>query len=232
MKRIFICVVAMFLGLACWGQGSTNLQVQYDFGGDRKCVTTTIEGFYNDNWGNTYFFIDHDFPTTPQDDGNKYISGTYWEIARCLNFWKQSKMNALSVHVEYDGGVYRNFGIPHSFLLGADYFLHSKDYKNTFNFKLLLKGILGMSQYVPLQFTFVWGMQDIFGLNGMQFCGFADIWSETQKAIFLSEPQLWYRVGQHFGCPNLNVGGEVELSVNFGATGFRCRPCLGLKWIF
>ena len=40
-------------------------------------------------------------------------------------------------------------------------------------------------------------------------------------------------VSQHFGCDNLSLGGEVELSNNFGSTGgFKCRPCLGVKWDF
>ena len=51
--------------------------------------------------------------------------------------------------------------------------------------------------------------------------------------MFISEPQLWYNVGRHFGCDNLNIGGEVELSYDFGtARGFWCRPCAGIKWVF
>lgn len=232
--------------------GSTNLQLLYDFGGDRKCVTSTIEGFYNDPWGNTFFFIDHDYKSK-NSEGEQAMNGTYWEIARCLNFWSNSKANFLSLQVEYNGGVYRGYGINHSFLGGADFFVHNSNFSNTFNFKILYKYIMGQKGNVPLQFTFVWGMQDIFNVKGLRFSGFADIWGEkhtvypvnmsdgttdwtqgTEAAfIFLSEPQLWYSVGQHFGCPNLNLGGEVELSANFGTgKGFLVRPCLGLKWVF
>lgn len=28
----------------------------------------------------------------------------------------------------------------------------------------------------------------------------------------ISEPQLWYNVGRWFGCPNLNIGTEIEFS--------------------
>ena len=38
-----------------------NMQVFYDFGSDRKYVTMTLEMFKADKWGNTYFFVDHDF---------------------------------------------------------------------------------------------------------------------------------------------------------------------------
>jgi len=232
--------------------GSTNLQVFYDFGADRKCATTTVEGFYSDPWGNTFFFIDHDYKDK-NSEGEQSMSGTYWEIARCLNFWQNSGANFLSLQVEYNGGVYRGYGINHSFLGGLDFFVHSTDFRNTFNFKVLYKYIMGQKGNLPMQFTFVWGMQDLFGAKGLRFSGFADFWGEKHTVypvdmktgetdwtkgseasfVFLSEPQLWYSVGQHFGCPNLNVGGELELSCNFGTgQGFKCRPCAGIKWVF
>lgn len=55
-KFIFAAAVAAFaFGSAVKAQ--TNLQVFYDFGKDRGHVTTTIEGFYPDSWGNTFFFV-------------------------------------------------------------------------------------------------------------------------------------------------------------------------------
>ena len=57
--------------------------------------------------------------------------------------------------------------------------------------------------------------------------------SRKMHTVFVSEPQLWYNVGRHFGVDNLNLGTEVELSNNFGSVaGFKCRPCLGMKWVF
>ncbi len=263
MKKLNLIIVflATFLGNNAFAQeakstmndGSTNLQIFYDFGKDRKCVTTTVEGFYNDPWGNTFFFVDHDYPTKKNDDASKGITGTYWEIARCLNFWKTGKLGFLSLQLEYNGGAYRGYGINHSFLAGVDFFVHSDDFRNTFNFKLLYKGIVGQDAFpgkaLPMQFTFVWGMQDLFNVKGLRFSGFADFWGEKHilysdksgalataeqtNFVFISEPQLWYSVGQHFGCPNLNIGGELELSYDFGSSkGFWCRPCLGAKWVF
>ncbi len=229
-------------------KAQTNLQIQYDFGSDRQYVTTTFEGFYNDSWGNTFFFLDHDFNT--RDDSNKVYapSGTYLEVARCLNFWRNSAIALLSLQVEYNGGVYRGYEINNAFLAGLDFFLHSKDFRNTFNIKALYKSIIHTTQQVPLQFTFVWGLQDLFGAKGLSFSGFADFWwedhmlftdhsgvitPETSHTVFLSEPQLWYNVGRHFGVDNLNIGGEVELSYDFGtAKGFWVRPCAGIKWVF
>jgi hypothetical protein len=163
------------------------------------------------------------------------------EIARCLNFWQNTPLSPLSLQVEYNGLV----GVNQNFLFGLDYFLHSDDFSNTFNFKLLYKTFSnGATSDIPLQFTFVWGMQDLFGLKGLRFSGFADIWGENvinfmegadkpRKFVFISEPQLWYNIGSLFGVPNLNIGGEVELSWNLaGYDGFYARPCIGTKWVF
>ena len=247
-KVILMAVTAAAMLFAQGAKAQTNLQIFYDFGPDRQHVTTTLEGFYNDNWGNTFFFIDHDYNT--RDANNKVYapSGTYFEIARCLNFWQDSALAPLSFQVEYNGGVYNGYTINSAFLVGLDYFVHNADFSNTFNFKALVKKITYTTQKAPLQFTFVWGMQDIFGVKGLRFSGFADFWWEDHHlyadhngtilpehahTVFISEPQLWYNIGQHFGCDNLNIGGEVELSYDFGTSkGFWARPCAGLKWVF
>jgi hypothetical protein len=177
------------------------------------------------------------------------------EIARCLNFWQNTKLGGLSAHIEYNGGIYNKYAINNAVLAGLDYFFHSKDYRNTLNLKVLYKWIdyrdnPGFKSIVPMQFTVVWGLRDLFGAKGLTFSGFADFWwqdhllftdasgnalanPEVSHVVFISEPQLWYAVGQWFGVPNLNVGGEVELSFDFGsARGFWARPCLGVKWVF
>jgi hypothetical protein len=152
----------------------------------------------------------------------------------------------LSAHVEYNGGV--GFG-NQNFLFGANYLLHNSDFSNVFTFELLYKTFCGnASSDLPLQFTFVWGMQDLFGIEGLRFSGFMDVWGENTpywygdknpleaeegKFVFLSEPQLWYNIGSVFGCDNFHIGTEIELSYNFaGCSGFYVRPCLGTKWIF
>ena len=227
-------------------KAQVNAQVFYDFGSDRKFVTLTLEMFKADKWGNTYFFIDHDFNYDQHVEGpNLAPGGTYLEIARCLNFWQKSALKNLSLHVEYNGGITRSYPINNAVLVGLDYFVHSKDFKNTLNLKPLFKKIKDHSSNVPMQFTAVWAMNDLFGLKGLKFDGFADFWwedhacfhdngdVENKSTVFITEPQLWYNVGQHFGVDNLSLGTEIELSNNFGSTpGFKCRPCLGVKWDF
>ena len=256
-KSFFFAAAAAALALSQTVSAQTNFQTFYDF--NRGHFTTTLEGFYGDKWGNTFFFVDYDYNSKDSDEKVFATSGTYFEIARCLNFWQDSSLGALSAQVEYNGGVYNGYTINNAFLFGADYFLHNDSFSNTFNFKLLYKtinyaGALDLNgnkraSKLPLQFTFVWGMQDLFGVKGLRFSGFADFWGESHilladakgdaitpedsDFVFLSEPQIWYNVGQHFGVENLNIGAEFELSYDFGTTkGFAFRPCIGTKWVF
>lgn len=247
--------IVAFAGLSLISAGAfaqTNLQVFSDFGKDRKFVTTTLEMFKGDDWGNTFFFVDYDYNyQMPDADNEKFVaspSNTYMEIARCLNFWGESALAPLSLQIEYNGGFGGGLGFSYpvtsAWLFGVDYFMHSEDFNNTLNLKVLYKKFKKDTESIPVQFTAVWGMQDIFGVSGLRFSGFVDFWGQKQNFstltdlkddvewVFLTEPQLWYAVGQHFGCENLNIGGEIEISNNFTQEGFMCNPCLGVKWNF
>ena len=266
MKRLFFALILSILLSPLYA--GTNLQVFYDFGSlgtacenqrsDR--VTTTLELFYPDNWGNTFAFIDLDYALHPADPYNTPFMA-YFEIARCLNFWQQTPVKDLSLQVEYNGGLgvgkngdntYFGYAINHAALVGLNYCLHTADYKNIFNIELLFKYVVDeqnmwrvkrdgrwvhqQGNQVPLQFTFVWGCDDFCTAPGLRFSGFADIWGQRtaagQSFVFISEPQLWYCVGQWFKCPNLHIGTEIEFSYNFTGKGFMCNPCLGIKWCF
>ncbi|MBR5034216.1 MAG: DUF5020 family protein [Bacteroidales bacterium] len=236
-KKLFVAAFAL-LAMATAANAQTNFQTFYDFG--RGHFTTTMEGFHMDNWGNTFFFIDYDYNLKDLSDGTILSPGnTYFEIARCLNFWQDSKLAPFSWQLEYNGGFghyvlnppidpYAAFPVNSAFLTGVDYFMHSKDFKNTLNLKLLYKYFVKLPSKVPLQFTAVWGCQDLFGAPGLRFSGFIDFWCEYDNLVILSEPQIWYQLFDHF-----NIGSEVEFSYNFaGMQGFNIMPCLGTKWVF
>ena len=266
-NKLSTLIVGMCL-LALSAQAGTNIQIYYDFGSlGTACanqrtnrMTTTLELFYPDNWGNTFAFVDFDYNINPQDPNSTPFMA-YTEIARCLNFWQKTKARALSIQVEYNGGLgiykdavgdIRGYGINHAALVGLNYCLHPADYKNIFNLELLYKYIVddynGIHNNVPLQFTFVWGCDDFCTAPGLRFSGFLDIWGQKlsvfdrqtgtytdptqQSFVLISEPQLWYNVGRWFKCPNLNIGTEIEFSYNFTGKGFMCNPCLGIKWCF
>jgi hypothetical protein len=224
MKKL---LTGLFLLAAIGAQAQTNLQVHYDFGSSRKYVTTTLEMFKTDKWGNTFFFVDYDFGSTNAP------STSYMEIARCLNTWG----GPLSLQVEYNGGLGQTgtgfgFGINNAWLVGADYFMHSADFSKTLNLKALYKQIMG--KQASAQLTAVWGIQLLN--KKVSFTGFADIWLEDNTYVgngstnwtFISEPQLWYNFSE-----NLSAGSEIELSSNFGGNkGFMVNPTLGVKWNF
>jgi len=124
IKKPLLAVAFAALAFGFTAKAQTNLQTFYDFGRDRDHFTTTLEGFYNDNWGNTFFFIDYDYNAKDDKKVNQAPSGSYMEIARCLNFWQDSPLAPLSLQVEYNGLV----GVNQNFLFGVDYFLHNTDF--------------------------------------------------------------------------------------------------------
>lgn len=229
MKKI---LTGFFLLAAIGAQAQTNLQVHYDFGSGREYITTTLEMFKTDKWGNSFFFVDCDFNAS----ADNHPSSAYMEIARCINTWG----GPLSAHIEYNGGLgtvdvlgVTTFGysINNAWLGGVDYFMHSEDFNKTLNLKLLYKEIVGKQH--SAQLTGVWGIHMLD--KKVSFTGFADLWledntfgSETTKTVFISEPQLWYNFSE-----NLSAGGEVEIASNFGGVkGIKVCPTLGVKWNF
>ena len=263
MKKI-VLVAAMLLTFV-GAKAQTNIQEMYDFG--REHMTTTLEMFKGDNWGSTFFFVD--IYHTP------YMAPTdfYAEIARTINFWGKNTsigdnfVNNLSLHVEwnsgcgiYDMGVLGWGGYPvnNAWLAGIEYFIANNDFSQRLTLEVLYKNIRGTkynsetlanfekTANVPLQFTAVWGIDNLFGVRGLSFTGFADFWWENNSWVnedltvtnttttFLTEPQLWYQVGRHFNCDNLNIGGEIEIAHNFAGAGqgWTVKPCLGIKWGF
>ena len=199
-----------------------NLQLHYDF--DRRSVTSTVEMFRADGSGSTFFFVDLDY--SPK------VTGAYWEIARELCFWKESKASWLSVHVEYNGGLNTQAGsFNNAFLGGLTYSGHSEDWSKTWSLSAMYKLIPGTvtaagdKQDHNFQITGVWNL-DFFD-HWISFNGFADYWREARawqgtKFIFLAEPQLWVNLNKVRGWDkvNLSLGAEVELSNNFVRKGF------------
>ena len=192
--------------------------------------------FKPDNAGSTFFFVDMDY--------DPKISGAYWEISRELCFWQESKLNWLSTHVEYNGGLNTAVGsFNNAFLLGATYSGHSKDWSKTWSVTASYKaipgtiGLNGKKQPHNFQITGVWNL-DFFD-HWLSFNGFVDFWKEARDwqntgFIFISEPQLWVNLNKIKGWDKvkLSLGTEAELSYNFVQPGFMCYPTIAAKWSF
>lgn len=229
-KKAFLAAFAA-LALGSAAEAQTNVQLFYDFGKDRQYLTTTFEMFKGDKFGDTFFFIDHYYATSAQRKAGtaSAINGSYFEIERGINFWQDTDWKDFSLHVEYNGSTW-GAGI---FCFGAKYLFHSADFSKTLQVALMYDQHIGVGYAkVPVKFSGVWGLNNLFGVNGLIFKGFVDVWGNGDTVSVLSEPQIWMNLGSLFD-GHLDVGGEIELSYNFaGHAGFMCNPCAGLRWSF
>ena len=233
-KTILTLIAAIALSMGLYEANAQNVQLHYDMG--RGCTTSTVEMFKADDGGSTFFFVDMDY--------NPKVSGAYWEIARELNFWQDSKLSWLSVHVEYNGGLSTSAGsFNNSWLGGLTYSGHTQDWSKTWSVTASYKaipgttGLNGSRQPHNFQLTGVWNL-DFFN-HWISFNGFADFWREARpwqgtEYIFITEPQLWVNLKNIKGWEkiNLSLGTEVELSCNFAGKGFHAMPTIAAKWTF
>lgn len=225
MKKLLLFFATLLGASSLMAQ---NVQLHYDLGEDRNYLTSTVEMFKPDQWGNTFFFIDMDYSV----GDNKGVNLGYFEIARCLKFWDAP----LSVHVEYNGGMVPNFVFSNAWLSGIDYSWNNSDFTKGLSAKVLYKRI-EYTDYLSYQTTLVWYMH--FFDKKLSFTGFADFWKEKKSwgtgadiektdYVFLAEPQLWYNFTE-----NISLGGEVELSNNFFSNdGMKIMPTVAAKWTF
>lgn len=229
--RLSLISVAMLISVSAFAQ---NIQLHRDLG--RNTFTSTVEMFKADGGGSTFFFVDMDYDSK--------MTGAYFEIARELCFWNESKIDWLSVHVEYNGGLdIVNSSYNNCWLGGLTYSGHSKDWSKTWSVSAMYKAIPGTfdasgnCQMHNFQITGVWNL-DFFN-HWISFNGFFDFWREVRswqgtEFIFLAEPQFWVNLRNINGWEKigLSVGTEVEISSNFVGKGFYVLPTLALKWTF
>lgn len=230
MRKLLLSLLA----LVAMGTAAQNVQLHYDFGHANKnlkgrpALTTTLEMFRPDQWGNTFFFVD----LNHKEQG---IESAYWEIAREIRLGKSD----FSAHVEYNGGT---FG-PKSdaYLVGPSYSWNAADFQSGFSAMALYKHLAVAGGKSSYQLTGTWYK---YFANGL-FCfnGFIDIWHEYNRntgklyPVVLTEPQLWFNLNKLKGVDpafNLSIGTECEISYNFPFENetFYALPTLAVKWTF
>lgn len=237
MKRIlFSLMAAMAFGAVVKAQ---NLQVHYDFGKERKMITTTLEMFKPDKYGSTFFFVDMDYSNKDNRGVENGISLGYWEIARSFK-WKETQK--FEPRIEFNSGSAYFGPINNAWLVGGQYTFNTADYSKILTLQGNLKHIkdgkiegLTRDNLLGFQLTAVWAVQLMDGK--LSLLGFADFWKEDMdwsffgdentEFRFLTEPQIWYNA-----CKNFSFGGEVEMSNNFAQNGFQVNPTLAVKWTF
>ncbi len=228
MKRILFSLIAiMAFGAVATAQ---NLQTHYDFGKDRKMITTTLEMFKPDKYGSTFFFVDMDYSSDSRDVDNG-LSLAYWEIARSF---KWSETQKFEPRVEFNSGRAYFGPIENCWLAGAQYTFNNADFSRVLTVQANYKNIKDKHD-ASFQLTAVWGVH--FMDRKFSFTGFADFWKEDMdwsffgdentEFRFLTEPQIWYNA-----CENFSFGSEIEISSNFAQNGFQVNPTLAVKWTF
>lgn len=232
MKRIIIISLVLFAAVCPFLQAQ-NIQLHYDFGrslyekdlGNRPLITSTVEYFHPDSWGNTFFFVDMDY--TKQG-----VASAYWEISRELKFWEKP----FSIHLEYNGGLAKSFSYNNAWLAGVTYSCANATHTRWFTFTPMYKYIQKHHSPHNFQLTAAWHV-DIYG-GVYTFDGFADWWREKTSfgtMIFLSEPQFWINLDKISGVNDklrLSFGSEVKICTNFVDKGLYIIPTLALKWRF
>jgi len=196
-------------------------------------LTSTVEYFKPDNTGNTFFFIDFDYGGKNANVSG--VSNAYWELTREFNVLKTD----FAFHAEFNAGMFRtnrfSNEINNALLLGGSYTFHSEDFSKTLSVQALFKSIQDKNS-ASFQITAVWGLH--FFNEKLALTGFADFWREDMSVfnengiaydadyVFLAEPQFWFKLSDKF-----SVGGEVEISHNFGGhKGLMINPTLAIKW--
>jgi hypothetical protein len=162
----------------------------------------------------------------------------YWEIARY--FTLPVLDNKLSATIQFNDGLligpagegYWGAPLNSVWLAGVSYFIPAG--KGNMSVDLLYRQ-MDVSDSPDAQATLVWFYPF---LNGkLHFTGFLDYWMQDmpgengieKKGVLLTEPQLWYVLNNHIA-----IGGEVEISQNFGGymDDIKVFPTLGAKWTF
>lgn len=209
-----------------------NIQLHYDFGRSlydkdmvaRPHFTTTVEKFQPDSWGSTFFFVDMDY-------NSNGVEQAYWEISRELQFWKAP----FSIHLEYNGGLAKQYSINNAYLAGLTYTYNNANFSRGFSLSAMYKYIQKNQSPNNFQLTATWYMNMCNNLY--TFSGFADYWREKtwfgSTMTFMAEPQFWVNLNRLKGVNekfNLSVGTELEITDNFYKGRAFVTPTLALKW--
>ena len=230
MRRI--TPLFLLLLIATVALQAQNIQLHYDFGRSlydkemtvRPHFTTTVEKFQPDNWGSTFFFVDMDY-------NSNGVEQAYWEISRVLKFWNAP----FSVHLEYNGGLAKQYSINNAYLAGLTYSYNNANFSRGFSLSAMYKYIQKNDSPNNFQLTGTWYMNMCNNLY--TFSGFADYWREKtwfgSTMTFMTEPQFWVNLNRVKGVNekfNLSVGTELEITNNFYQGRAFVTPTVALKW--
>jgi len=237
--RIVVFLLLFVAGVPRVCTAQVNIQLLYDCG---VTPLTTVEMYKGDAWGDTYFFIDHYYHTNRLNGQINIGMDSYLEFERGLNFWHETILRDLNLHLGYGFSSAGTMGYGHGMAcIGAKYSFHNDSFSRTAGIALMYDHYIGYgSADIPLKLTGTWNVENLFSIRGLICSGFIDVWVNNTEYVtdqmgigydhfsIHTQPQLWIRI-----TPNLCLGGEAVVAYNhFGTHGFSCHPNVGLKWAF
>ena len=222
----------------------TELQIHAEFDRqagaptDSDILTATLEHFSEWTYGDNYFFLDIE----GEDDFEAEACTLYFEYAPRLSM--DRVFDKVIVPCSFLGETYATVQYNDSdqlfinqvWLYGVSF---DFDFQPNYGFSHLTFMVRDEdTQDISYQVTYVWGQPfQVAGLN-MDFRGFADLWEDDEKSVFLTEPQLRLNMSSFFDenspFSNVAIGTELELSHNlFGDDyGWEFNPTIFVAMTF
>jgi len=202
---------------------SQNLQLHYELSDQRQYLVSTLEGYTQDTYGATYWFVDFEY----NESKIKSASSAYLEFARYINL---PTIDLFQTTIQYNDGLTSSFSFDQIWLGGISREMDIPFIP--FTLDILYRKQTGHPSN-DIQLTVVW-FKPMYS-EKLLFAGFVDLWSFDNASangkdwILFSEPQVWYTFWQ-----NAAIGGEVHIQYNFPTitSSFEFYPTIGFKWDF
>lgn len=239
-----ICTMMLSLpGLALAEDFFSQTELQIHAEVDRQPIdsgiwTATVEHFSEWSYGDNYFFLDIE----GQKDFSTEADTLYFEYAPRFSMDRIFKKKILPF--DFLGETYATVQYNDSdkgyinqvWLYGASVDFQFQPNFGYSNLSFLIRN--EATQDTAYQITYVWGQPfKIAGLN-FDFRGFADFWKNDDTQVFLTEPQLRFKLSNVLSDKNIlskaDIGTELEISHNFFGSnyGWEFNPTLFVAFPF
>ena len=215
-----------------------TIQEMYDI--NRGHFVTTLEGLYRAPRHAVSFRMDsyHPFDRN-REVGILAVAGYTFHFKPRLGGW--------GIHAGWEGGQFGHYrkDVWNAGKIGVEY-ERFRPNGHLYHFRLLFR--YSSLPAVPFQFSFDWDIPRLFGVKGLSFCGYLDIWGDEYyfagedggaKGMIGSirlEPQVWYNlshrwssrgVGHYMGREGLGVFFKLPINYynpggwHYGSTYYR-----------
>ena len=215
---------ASVLGVEIFPIKGMNIQEMYDFNRGH-CVTTT-EGFYRAARHAVSYRMDIYHPFDRARQTTLYAEAGY-------TFHFKPRLGGWGLHAGWEGAQFGDLrqDVWNAYMVGVEY-ERFRPNGHMYHFRLLYRYSSNIG--IPIFFSFDWDIPRLFGIKGLSFCGYLDIWGDEyyyggedggakgQLGSLRLEPQVWYNLshlwssqgkGHYMGREGLGV--FFKLPINY-----------------